>query len=135
VYLMMDAEKYFESEERLEIEELLEAEKGLWGPKEIAEALGKKPATIRWLMTKMIEGENARVVRHSHGKYCHITSPHYKESELGSDEADQSSLELEDDSWDEKLVGDTNTTNFEEERSLSSKLGTPPTPPTPPTIP
>ena len=72
---------------------------------EIAEALGKKAATIRWLMTKMIEGENSRVVRHSHGKYCHTTSPHNKEPELGSDEADQSSLELEDDSWDEELVG------------------------------
>jgi RecA-family ATPase len=96
-----DAEKYFESEERLEIEELLEAEKGLWGPKEIAEALGKKPATIRWLMTKMIKGENARVVRPSRGKYCHTTSPHNKESELGSEGADQFSLELEDDSWDE----------------------------------
>jgi hypothetical protein len=111
-----DAEKYFESEERQEIEALLESDGGLWTPKEIAEALDKKHATVRWLVPKMDQSETSRVVKHSYGKYCHTSSPHYKGDELlvspthltNSSEEDRESLsgELDD------PTNTTNTTNY-----------------------
>jgi hypothetical protein len=111
-----DAEKYFESEERQEIEALLESDGGLWTPKEIAEALDKKHATVRWLVPKMDQSETSRVVKHSYGKYCHTSSPHYKGDELlvspthltNSSEEDRESLsgELDD------PTNSTNSTNY-----------------------
>ena len=100
--------QHFETEERLEVEELLEADKGLWTPKDIATALDKNPATVRWLFSKMTQSETSRVTKHSHGKYCHTWSPHYKGDEL--------------------LVSPTHPTNSSEEdrESLSGGLGRPP---------
>jgi hypothetical protein len=44
--------QHFETDERLEVEELLEADKGLWTLKDIATALDKNPATVRWFVLK-----------------------------------------------------------------------------------
>jgi hypothetical protein len=100
--------QHFETEERLEVEELHEADKGLWTPKDIATALDKNPATVRWLFSKMSQSETSRVAKHSYGKYCHTSSPHYKGDEL--------------------LVSPTHPTNSSEEdrESLSGELNDPP---------
>jgi hypothetical protein len=107
-----DAEKYFETEERLEIEELLEADKELWTPKDIAAALDKNPATVRWLLPKMTQSETSRVVKHSYGKYCHTSSPHHKGDELlVSPTHPTNSLEEDRESLSEELDDPTNSTN------------------------
>ena len=82
---------------------------GLWTPKDIATALDKNPATVRWLFSKMTQSETSRVAKHSHGKYCHTSRPHYKGDEL--------------------LVSPTHPTNSSEEdrESLSGELDDPPT--------
>jgi hypothetical protein len=64
--------QHFETDERLEVEELHEADKRLWTPKDIAKALDKNPATDRWLFSKMTQSESSCVAKHSYGKYCHI---------------------------------------------------------------
>jgi hypothetical protein len=103
--------QHLETEERLEVEELLEADKGLWTPKEIATALDKNPATVRWLFPTMTQSETSRVAKHSYGKHCHTSSPHYKGDEL--------------------LVSPTHPTNSSEEdrESLSGELDDPPNTP------
>jgi RecA-family ATPase len=107
-----DAEKYFETEERLEIEELLEADKELWTPKDIATALDKNPATVRWLLSKITQSETSRVAKHSYGKYCHTSSPHYKGDELlASPTHPPNSSEEDRESLSEELDDPTNSTN------------------------
>jgi hypothetical protein len=103
--------QHFETEERLEVEELLEAVERLWTPKDIATALDKNPATVRWLFSKMTQSETSRAAKHSYGKYCHTSSPHYKGDEL--------------------LVSPTHPTNSSEEdrESSSGELDDPPNTP------
>jgi hypothetical protein len=107
--------QHFETEERHEVKELLEADKGLWTPKDIVTALDKNPATVRWLFSKMTQSETSRVAKHSYGKFCLTSSPHYKGDELlvspthptNTSEADRESLsgELDD------PANSTNSTN------------------------
>ncbi len=68
--------QHFETDEWLEVEEILEADKRLWTLMDITTALDKYPATVRWLLSKMIQSETSRVAKHSYGKYCHTSSPH-----------------------------------------------------------
>ena len=107
--------QHFETEDRLEVEGLLDTDKGLWIPKDIASALDKNPATVRMLL-KMTQSETARVAKHSCGKHCHTSSPHYKGDEL--------------------LVSPTHPTNSSEDdrESLSGELDDPQTLQTPPTL-
>jgi AAA domain len=66
------ADEHQESATRLEIKSLLEAADETMSPKEIAEALGRNPATTRVMLPKMLaDGEIARPKK---GQYCPVNT-------------------------------------------------------------
>lgn len=66
--LLGDADEYRRSEARAEIIELLRAEGEPLGAKEVAEALGKPPATVRWLLAEMVRA--GQLVKARRGRYA-----------------------------------------------------------------
>ena len=105
-----DAERFFETQERQEIEALLESDGEMWTPKDVAETLNKNPTTVRWLLSEMIKSDTARIVKAKYGHYCHVSSLHNPNGGLPLVDLTSTTNIVDDDLWDDDNTP-TNTIN------------------------
>lgn len=70
--ILGNAEEYRRSQERQEIIKYLQEAQGPAGPKEVAEVLGKKENTVKFLLHKMSQGNEIQKI--GRGKYTTVTT-------------------------------------------------------------
>jgi hypothetical protein len=105
-----DAERFFETQERQEIEALLESDGEMCTPKDVAETLNKNPTTVRWLLSEIIKRDTSRIVKAKYGHYCHVSSPHNPNGGLPLVDLTSTTNIVDDDLWGDENTP-TNTTN------------------------